>query len=161
MKKIFFILLAAIAVYSCQNDEDINGRLANIELSGGTFLVFGHFFGECQGERCVETFKLTGENLYEDTIDDYSAASLNFVALDETLFNQVKDLSEFIPAELLETEGSTIGCPDCADGGGLHIEYTQNSKTTKWRIDQNKANVPSYLHDFIDKVNEKIGLLDI
>jgi hypothetical protein len=160
MKKIIVLLWLSLSTIACQNDQDINGDPADIVLSESTFLIFGHFYGECQGEGCVETFKLTGENLYEDTIDDYSASNFDFVALDNALFERVKDLADTIPAELLETEDSTFGCPDCSDGGGLHLEFTQNGSTKKWRVDLDKSNVPGYLHDFIDRVNEKIILLN-
>ncbi len=132
----------------------------NSETGTQDYLVFGHFYGMCVGETCVETFKLTDNSLYEDTIDDYTGQSLYFVKLDPTKFSEVKDLVNYIPEELLNESRSILGCPDCADGGGLYIKYVSNGVIKTWRIDQVKRNVPAYLHGFMDKVNEKIALIN-
>ncbi|MEM9687322.1 MAG: hypothetical protein AAF934_10435 [Bacteroidota bacterium] len=54
----------------------------------------------------------------------------------------------------------TFGCPDCTDGRGVFIQYSENGNVKSWRIDQIKVNVPGYLHNFIDKVNEKIDFIN-
>jgi hypothetical protein len=62
-----------------------------------------------------------------------------------------------IPSELLETEsGKIFGCPDCADGGGLFIEYKSGKTHKFWVIDNMKYQVPEYLHPFMDKVRAEI-----
>jgi len=124
------------------------------------YLIFGHFYGRCMGESCVETFKLTNEQLFEDTIDDYSGEKFAFVPLNKAQFEEVKGLISLIPDQLSQEKETTIGCPDCADGGGLFIELAKGGRVQRWRIDQNKGNVPSYLHRFMDMVNAKIELLD-
>jgi hypothetical protein len=108
----------------------------------------------------VETFKLTNSQLLEDTIDDYSGQQLNFEALSDVLYQQVRDLPDYFPLEFLNENEAVIGCPDCADGGGLFIFYSKNGKQQSWRIDQAKGNVPTYLHDFIDQVNARIALIN-
>lgn len=153
MKKIMTILLIVGTLVSCNNNED------GI-LSDDSFLIFGHFYGECLGEGCMETFKLTNKELLEDTLDDYSGTNLEFVALDNTLFELVKDLPDAFPPQLLVENETILGCPDCADGGGLFIQYSRNGTVKSWRIDQDKANVPDYLHNFIDQVNQKIRLIN-
>ena len=154
MKKILLILSVMGALISCNNDDE------SIVLNERNFLIFGHFYGECYGEACVETFKLTDKNLLEDTIDDYSGADLNFEELDNQKFDQVKNLVDFLPNQMLNDNTNVFGCPDCADGGGLFIKYYKNGEVKSWRIDQIKSNVPDYLHKFIDKVNEKIVLIN-
>lgn len=52
-----------------------------------------------------------------------------------------------------------VCCPDCADQGGLYVEYRQGNAYGKWHIDQDKEEVPTYLHEFMDKVNETIRLI--
>lgn len=137
---------------SCNKDE-------GIEINAGNFLIFGHFYGECIGEGCVETFKLTDRGLFEDIVDDYSGERLEFVALESKLFDEVKELEDYFPVQLLSERKEVFGCPDCADGGGLFIQYSSYGVQHRWRIDQIKDNVPSYLHDFMDRVNEKIALI--
>lgn len=157
MNKIILMLSIVGLLIACdKNDKTDNG----IELNANSFLVFGHFYGECGGESCVETFKLTDQNVFEDTIDDYSGQNLDFVALDNQKFELVNDLLDAFPNQLLSASETTFGCPDCADGGGLFIQYSDNGSTKSWRIDQNKDNVPSYMRNFIDQVNAKIAVLN-
>ena len=154
MKKVLFGLLVIGLLSGCSNDD------AEIDINGDNFLIFGHFYGECAGEGCVETFKLTGDGLFEDTIDDYNGQNFDFVELNTEVFEQVKNLAEFFPNPLLNENEPVIGCPDCADGGGLLVQYSENGNVKSWRIDQVKDNVPTYLHEFIDQVNQKIALIN-
>ena len=154
MKKAFTLLMAIVILTSCIKDEDC------ITINEQNFLVFGHFYGMCAGEECVETYKLTDLKLYEDILDDYSGQNLDFVELDNETFEQINDLVDFFPNQLLNETDTVFGCPDCSDGGGLFIQYSDNGNLKSWRIDQFQENVPSYLHSFIDKVNEKISLIN-
>ena len=146
--------MAIVILTSCNKDEDC------ITINEQNFLVFGHFYGMCGGEECVETYKLTDLKLYEDILDDYSGQNLDFVELDNETFEQINDLVDFFPNQLLNETDTVFGCPDCSDGGGLFIQYSDNGNLKSWRIDQFQENVPSYLHSFIDKVNEKISLIN-
>jgi len=148
--KYAIISLVILLIGSCDKDNN----------NDSNYLVFGHFYGECIGDGCVETFKLTDEYLYEDTNNNYSGNDLSFVLMDDNLFLAVKDLTDFFPNQLLEENESILGCPDCADGGGLFIQYFKDGELKSWRIDQMKNDVPEYLHPFMDKVNEKIALIN-
>jgi hypothetical protein len=152
MNKTITLLIAIAMTTSCNKDC--------ITLNEQNYLVFGHFYGMCAGEGCVETYKLTNMKLYEDLIDDYSGQNLDFVELDNELFEQVSDLVDFFPNQLLSESETVFGCPDCADGGGLYIQYSDNGNLKSWRIDQMQENVPSYLHSFMDQVNEAIVLIN-
>ena len=154
MKKVLIVLFTVGILTSCNKNDD------GIEINEQNFLIFGHFYGECIGEGCVETFKLTDKKLFEDTIDDYSGQNLEFLELGNDKFEQTKNLVDFFPNQLLNDNESVFGCPDCADGGGLFIQYSDNGNVKSWRIDQDKGNVPNYLHNFMDKVNEKIELIN-
>lgn len=123
------------------------------------YLVFGHFFGECMGESCVLTYKLTSTALYQDTILDYSCTNNSFVQMSEQDFNQVSGLLESFPTNLLDESEDVLGCPDCLDQGGLHIEYSGSMGEGVWRIDQIQSAVPEYLHSFMDEVNASINIL--
>jgi hypothetical protein len=154
MKKIFLYLCLFGGLISCINNDD------SIEINEQNFLIFGHFYGKCIGEGCVETFKLTDKKLFEDNIDDYIGQNFEFMELENDKFEKVKNLVDFFPNQLLNKSETVFGCPDCADGGGLFIQYSESGNLKSWRIDQSKNNVPTYLHNFIDKVNEKIGLIN-
>ena len=150
MKKLVLILAAVVLLIACTKSDN------NMTINEQNFLVFGHFYGFCGGESCVETFKLTDEKLFEDTIDDYMGQNLEFEELESGLFLQVNDLPDFFPNQLLNESETVFGCPDCADGGGLFVQYSKNGNTKSWRIDQDYNNIPSYLHEFVYKVNEKL-----
>ena len=130
------------------------------------YLIFGHFFGFCGGEECIEIFKLESNKLLEDINDnypwgrDFSFYNGNYIVLDHTKFDLVKNLLDYFPDSLLNENNTVIGCPDCVDQGGLYIEYNFNGIRRFWIIDQFKHNVPNYLHDFMDKINEKIILIN-
>ena len=152
--KILLPLLLVTVLFSCKKEDDP-------DLEAGDYLIFGHYYGECFGETCMETYKLTDSKLYEDIIDMYGGTGpFDFVELPDAEHKQVKDLIDHFPALLLEASSTTFGCPDCADGGGLFIEYAHDGNVQAWRIDQVKGNVPAYLHGFMDKVNEKILLIE-
>lgn len=154
MRNVILIIAIVGLLVSCDKGDD------SIEINENNFLIFGHYYGECGGEGCVETYKLTENKLFEDIVDDYLGENFDFVELSADKFEQVKDLENFFPNQLLNSNENFIGCPDCADGGGLFIRYSENKNIKSWRIDQNKNNVPDYLHNFIDKVNEKIELIN-
>ena len=155
MKKPILIALIFINIlnYNCSSDDSIH-------IDESDYLIFGHFYGMCVGDDCVLTYKLTDGALYEDLNHNYLGTDLNFKELDNAKFEQVKDLANHIPSNLLNENESVFGCPDCADQGGLFIEISKNGVKKSWRIDQQKDNVPEYLHNFMDQVNEKIQLIN-
>ncbi len=137
----------------------VNAETSN-EAVGNDTLIFGSFYGHCQGETCIETFKLADGKLYEDTEDDYQHQSFDFQQLSDDKYKQVKTLLNEVPAELLAHKTGRIGCPDCADGGGVYIAVTDNGKLKSWQIDNNLDNVPSGLHTFVKSVQDKLSLLE-
>lgn len=148
------LALIGILFTSCSESDN------SVEPNKMDYLIFGHFHGECDGEQCVETFKLTGDKLYEDTLDIYYAENLEFVELGIEKFQQVKDIIDYFPNKLLNDKDTRFGCPDCRDQGGIFIQYSENGIVQSWRIDKDKDVIPEYLHSFIDKVNEKIRLIN-
>lgn len=153
MKKYIFLFVLSIVLCGCSSDD---GKPSN----ENDYLIFGHFYGFCFGEECIEIFKLTNTKLYEDTEDSYALNNFNFEEKENEKFNLVKDLVDFIPEDLLSEKDDVTGCPDCSDGGGIYIEYSKNGIIKSWRIDNFKQNIPEYLHDFMDKVDEKISLIN-
>lgn len=154
MRTYYLYWIVLILVQSCHSPKP------KVDSYEQDYLIFGHFYGRCMGESCVETYKLTDKQLFKDTIDDYNGETFDFVVLGNRQFEKVKDLASSIPGQLEQEKETVIGCPDCTDGGGLFIELAKDGKVQRWRIDQHKGNVPSYLHPFMDAVNVKIKLLD-
>jgi hypothetical protein len=82
---------------SCEKD-------ANLELSTSDYLIFGHFYGKCLGEKCIEIFKLENEKLFEDTKGQYPNSGEFYegiwVQLSQQKFNDTKDLTKYFPTDL-------------------------------------------------------------
>ena len=149
MKKLILAFSCVLLLMSCGDDK-----------SEREFIIFGHIYGFCFGEQCIEIFKLTDDALYEDRKDEYQASEFDFERLDDSTFDEVKDLKAFFPEELLDDDRTVIGCPDCYDQGGYYIEVEENGIKRSWFIDTNKADVPEYLHDFLDRISDKIELIN-
>ncbi len=147
--------LTLLSLPSCEKDD--------VQLSKSDYIIFGHFYRECVGERCVEIFRLEQEKLFEDTKDELPFGNKfyegNYVLLSQRQFDRTKDLTNSFPTELLNEANTVIGRPDEGDWGGLYIEYNFNGVRKFWLLDQKHSNVPPIYHNFIDKVNEKIKLL--
>jgi hypothetical protein len=147
------IAVILLCVFSCSKDD-------KFLLNDNNYLIFGRYYGMCEGNNCVLTYKLTREKLYEDTQHIYLTQNYNFIEVGKDKFELAKDLVQYFPAELLNSKDSIFGCPDCGDQGGLLVKYVENGKEKTWRIDQSKSAIPIYLHNFIDKINEKISLIN-
>jgi len=151
-----FISIILLFSNSCSDDKDFKKT--------SEYLVFGHFYGECIGEGCVTMYKLEDDKLFQDTKKEYPRYDVfyegSYIEMDQADYDKVKDLFDYFPEQLLYEHDTTFGCPDCADQGGLYIEYKTNNIHKYWTIDQHKGYVPVFLHDFIEKVNEKIDLLN-
>ena len=153
---VYFLVLFCFPTLSC---VDRDADILNLD-----YLVFGHFYGECMGESCVEIFKLEENRLYEDTKDHYPSSTDfytgDYEPLSDEQYKLVRDLNQYFPNQLIEEERRVIGEPDAGDWGGLYIEYSYGGKRQFWLVDQKKSNLPEYLHLFRDKVNEKIALIN-
>jgi len=127
-------------------------------------LIFGHFYGFCAGEQCIEIFKLTNNALYEDKNDTYPIQNNfyagDFMKLDQSKFELVKSLREQIPDQLLHELDTVFGWPDVADGGGIYLEIKNDTIHRFWIIDQVESNIPAYLRPFKVKINQSISLIN-
>jgi len=159
MKPFTLVLCLLASMFSaCDKDH------CNQASQSDGYLIFGHYYGECLGKNCIEIYKLDQNQLFEDTLDHYPSSNSFYIAayikLPQEKFNTAKDLMNYFPYDLLKEQNNVIGQPDAADGGGLYIEYNKNGVRKFWLIDQMKTNVPAKYHFFMDKVNEKIHLIE-
>ena len=159
--KFFFIGLVLVAAAGCSVAKDEYAGTGEFE-----YMVFGHFYGECAGEGCVEIFRLDGEGLYEDSTDVYPNAlspyNGKYYSLPEEKFELVKDLIYEFPQELYAEPQIIIGVPDGGDWGGVYVEMKYKNEpglTGFWLLDQNEANMPQVYNEFVDKINDKIVLI--
>ena len=146
---------------SCSKEDDID----MVKINDTNELVFGYFFGFCQGPDCIKTYRLTRTDLFEDVNDVYPPASqsaqmpFDYQLISQEKFALVDGLLDEIPAELLEQESQIFGCPDCADQGGFYVSWTELGETQEWFIDMSQSEIPEYLHDFTEIIQARIALL--
>lgn len=154
MRKLTFLFAVAISffVLSCNDDE---------AKSSTDYIIFGHHYGFCQGADCLKYFKLDTEHVYEyaDTclpIPVSSCYEANPPMLSDAKFEIAKSLFDDFPEALFDETEMTLGCPDCADQGGLYLEIKRGDAVNSWNIDQSKSAIPAYLHDYVDELNQVI-----
>ncbi len=154
---ILLLVLCILTLNSCIRRKHVEAP------ADSNYLIFGHFYGFCAGEACVEIFRLDDNTLSEDVNDTYPGRTNfytgNYVALSRQKFNDVNGIMNSFPNGLLSETNIVIGKPDEADGGGLYIEYNFNGLRKFWFLDNNRDNVPVAYHAFMDTVVQKITLL--
>lgn len=159
MKKLLSLLsllIFLLAIDSCKKKEEANEAPA--------YLIFGHFYGMCVGEGCVEIYCLEETRLLEDQNDNYPGSQnfyiADFAPLPNDNFLEVNDLMNFFPDTLLLIDDKVIGQPDAGDWGGLYVEYNFKGVRKFWLIDKMESNVPEVLHPFIAEIENKIELIN-
>lgn len=157
MKKTSWFYLFAfiiVAAAGCQHEND-NSPSATLD-----YFIFGHYFGECGGEQCVEVFIIQNDKLYEDTLDDYPGIAdfedRQLVLLDNAAYAIAAGLPNQMPDELWDETETTIGMPDAGDWGGIYVEVKRDGETRYWLIDHMDNNIPEYLHPFTDAIKAVI-----
>ena len=158
--RIASLLLALLLsfVIGCEKPQPVDP-----EAQGPSF-IFGHFFGMCIGEQCVEIFKLENGQLYEDTNDNYPGDQgpyqANFQPLPDSLYQLVKNLPDQLPTQLYAETDTVLGIPDAGDWGGIYLELTdENGDRRFWLIDNKTDNLPAYLQGYKQQINDAIDAL--
>jgi hypothetical protein len=155
--KYYLLLLSVLFVITtCKKDDKPVGQIE--------YIVFGHFYGKCVGEQCIEIFKLNCCHIYEDTNDTYpnhiDQYAASYIELDSKDRDSVSFLLNSIPDSLFSEKKKVIGSPDAGDWGGIYFEIKfQDQPVQYWFIDQMKTNLPTYLHTFVDDINTAISRL--
>ncbi len=148
-------------VFACDKDEEP----LEAGLEKNEFLIFGEYAGFCVGESCVEIFKIENGKLYEDFKDLYPSAQETGYLGEYSLLSNAKyelaiDLIHQFPGELKENVNLVIGMPDAYDQGGIYVEIMEGDKTYYWLIDRDTRNIPEYLHDWVNLVQERIDQIN-
>ncbi len=160
MKNNIIIVLVALLAFtgmSCEKD-------ANCIEKETYFMVFGHFYGECAGEGCVEIYKVANEKLYEETSNQYPGDEFykfqEFETLSDTKYELVKDLENNVPEELWNETQTVLGIPDGGDWGGAYFEISSTRGHRYILLDQLDANMNAVYNAFVDRINEKIAIIN-
>lgn len=150
--RILSLLLGILLISSCKKEK--NGC--------NDYIIFGTYYGECGGEQCIELYKLTATELFEDSKDNYPGTSIYngtfSIKRDAAAYALASNIESTIPVSLLNDTAAVIGCPDCADGGGVYLEYHKNGLHKVWHIDRTLT-LPSDYVLFINQTVQKIQAL--
>ena len=147
------ILLASslLIISGCRKDND---------LPDPEYLIFGHAYGECIGEACVETFRLTRNELFEDLGDLYPGyGPYDFQRRSREDHRFAEELYYSVPPSLWAYP-EVIGCPDCYDQGAINIEIYDGRTVRRWTIDKARSAMPPDLQGFVRLVEQKIAGLN-
>jgi len=150
-------LLLSLSLFSACSKEDTSPK--------SDYIIFGAFsYGF--GEHLSKTYKLDNvqQHLYEDTTTVYPAYPSpdrqgQYVLRSQALYDQVKGLSDKIPAGLLAMPNGDVNIRAVADAYTYYVEIQQDDQKRYWYMDSNKDNVPSSLHAFHSEVKARIDLL--
>jgi hypothetical protein len=131
------------------------------------YIIFGDFYGECAGPKCVNIYKIVDGQIFKDTTHKYplrtSYYSGKWIKLPNEMLNFVNDSIYNIPAELIEEKANIIGEPDSRDQGGFYLEIYRNENYKHiqlfWLIDTDLNNVPNYLHNYLRTLESVIDSL--
>ncbi len=161
--KYLLSLIVLLSITACSSDDDdLTREIAHPTTDN--YIIFGHFYGFCAGEECVEIFKLTPTALSEDKKDGYpnwkEGYEGDFVALSNEKFEAVTGLFTSVPEALLAVQDTVLGCPDCTDGGGVYIEYKNGSDQRYWLIDQFQQDIPDDVYQIVEEVNNAVNVIN-
>ena len=184
--KLFLSVVFVLLLFnSCENEEDlfvddpstdieINAKIANESANRGPTITFGRYFGKCQGNSCVEIFRLIEFTLLEDVLDNYPSSqnslikNLNTGELEGKAYvgdfrpfkgsDKIKtsDILPNFPLELLDSKIITYGTPDAGDWGGIYLEYQDGLHHRYWFLDLKNTNNPKHLREYVNLIDKKI-----
>lgn len=124
--------------------------------------IFGHFFGECFGESCIEIYRLVDNEIYEDTLDKYPGINGNefdWIKRTDVSVEQIAESLEEIPNSLFDATDQVIGMPDAGDWGGIYVQIHEGAEARYWLIDHADQNIPEDLVPFTTSIKNTIQLL--
>lgn len=155
---LFLLLIPFILGSSCETSP---------LTPGPDYIIFGDFYGECVGPKCVNIFKIRDGEIFQDTTHIYpsrnSFYSGKWIKLPKTMMNSVNDSINNIPSELIAEKSNIIGEPDSHDQGGIYLEIYRNENDKHiqlfWLIDRDFNNIPNYLHNYLRTLESVIDSL--
>lgn len=133
----WLVISSAILFVSCTKKET---------MSNPDALIFGYYYGFCQGPDCIITYKIENGVLYEDLSDPYAGGdheTFDFVPLPDSLFQKAKHLPGLFPDAFLSAS-QVMGMPDAGDWGGVYLQRIKDGQRQWWAIDMMDNNLPDW-----------------
>lgn len=132
MIKFLFPICALLILFGC-------GEAEVIPESSNDYFIIGLTYGECRGD-CVHLFKLQNNTVYEDAEPNFWTPDTRPRFMDvpfakESAIEDIANLRASFPDFLDNTTETSFGCPDCSDGGAIHIFINENDVERSWTLD--------------------------
>jgi hypothetical protein len=126
-------------------------------LNNIDYFIFGDSYGECLGN-CANFYLIKDHNIYPDSMNIYYNSPFYFKKspLSKEKYDLAKKLVDDFPDYLAKNPNQTIGCPDCHDQGGIHIEIKENGTTKSWHIDTEIIQLPAQIRSYLKEVQDVI-----
>lgn len=104
-------------------------------------LVFGTYYGMCRTD-CINIYCVESNQLYRDDSVTYGKLDWFYYftpsrKMDAAKQKIARGLLGQVPMELLSRNRTTIGCPDCADQGGIFIKAMSGPVSATLKLDIN------------------------
>lgn len=166
MKIVTLSSMLILFCLSCKETKELNTDSSNAPaveiMASNEYLIFGTYAGSCMGD-CVDLFKLTPDALYKDRSKKRPYQESFFVGdfekLPETKYQKVSALLGGVNPLQGKSAGDTYGCPDCADQGGIYIEYGKGEDRIKGYLDTRVDALPEELRENANLIKELVSLL--
>lgn len=138
IKLISSLVFALVVLSSCEKRV----------LKENSSISYGTFFSMCTGY-CQKQLVITdqqGAFTQRENGVGAKAKTCERVLSD----NEVSKIKELLDNSKIKDLPETIGCPDCADGGGEWIEIKEDGKTKRVTFEYNKA--PAELAEVVERL---------
>lgn len=142
----FIYLLFALCIFTACEPNDENLDTLKDEL------IVGLSYGQCSGD-CAFLYLLKDGMIFaDDGVDGVGdPASFAFSATPLTNYDELlyDSLLVELPVGLEKFEAVDFGCPDCTDGGTLHlIRVTENGEYSAYSLDHQVENMAGALQPY-------------
>lgn len=149
MKKYLFPIWFIMIITACGETEEI-------PESSTDYFIIGLSYGECRGD-CVHLFKLQNNTVYEDNepsvwTPDTAPRFMEVPFATQSAIEDIAKLQANFPDFLNNTTETTFGCPDCDEGGSIHIYVNENDVERRWTLDNIVSDNPEELHIWANNV---------
>ncbi|MCB0584491.1 MAG: hypothetical protein KDD06_04085 [Phaeodactylibacter sp.] len=114
----------------------------------------GTFFCECFGE-CLTEARFTGAAIEATTYQTCSPMSAVQRECSETLSDaEFQSILALVDWEAFRSLEETIGCPDCADGGGQWVEINRGGEV--YRVTYEFGAPPTELAELVNELSQRV-----
>ena len=152
MRNTYLIFLAIVLLgFKCERNKDKERLPTKIQSQT---VQYGNSFGMCRGY-CTKAVVITQDKISYSAIDRQAGTKTCARGFSKTEWNNIYSKINVAAFNRLPT---TIGCPDCADGGAEWIEITTTDSTHRVTFEYGKA--PAAAEPYIEDLRNYLRSFD-